>query len=228
MKNLLIIIVRIIAAVILSYIGYTFLYPHFLFPIEKFEYRLRLFSGFNWLMIPFIARLIVSLFFIMAFLLLFYWPKIKWVRFLAPLTVAIPFLINPVLPKDFKDEVPVLSENVNENFAELVQTSDRYLIAYLSAGCLYCRNAAKKIYVASLTSKTFPEVLVVSTSESIEELFAKTDTRFPYTLIDKDLFSELTEYQYPKIHLIENGKVVKKYNGYTFNYRVLANLSKKN
>jgi thioredoxin-related protein len=186
-----------------------------------------MFAGFNWLFIPILARLIVSLFFIAAFMFLFYWPRIKWIKFLAPLTIIIPFLINPVLPKDFKDVVEIVAQPVHEDISEFSPMADRYLLAYFSAGCLYCRNAAKKLYVASKTAENFPEILVISTSESIQDLFDITQTNFQYTLIDKEIFSELTEYQYPKIHLVENGVVVKKYNGYTFNYRVLNDLSKK-
>lgn len=227
MKNILIVTFRLLLAGALVYTGVKVLYPHIFFRIEKLEYFIIKLLPISWLVIPFISRFLIGLFFVISFLMALYWPRVSWLKYLSPLMLVIPFIINPVLPKDFKDEVAEVNENIHHELADFATSEERVLVAYLSANCLYCYNAAQKLYAAKLSSKHFPEVKVIGVTESINLLFEKTGTDFNYTLIDKDLFLQLTDYQYPKIHLVENGVIKKKYNGYTLNYRVMHNLSQK-
>lgn len=228
MKNILIVIFRLLLASVLVFAGVKVLYPHIFFRIEKLEYFIIKLFPISWLAVAFVSRFFIGLFFVAAFLLAMYWPKVTWMKYLSPLMLVIPFIINPVLPEDFKDEVVEVNEEIHHELTDFAGSEDRVLVAYLSANCLYCYNAAQKLYAAKLGSEYFPEVKVIGVTESINLLYEKTDTEFPYTLIDKDLFLQLTDYQYPKVHLVENGVVKKKYNGYTFNYRVLYNLSMQN
>lgn len=226
MKNF-ILILRFFLVLSLIWFAVSLLYPHHLFKIEKFEYFIREFLNISWLLVPFVARILIGLLFVISFLLFFYWKKTWWVIFLAPIMIGIPFILNPILLKNFERVSVASSLFLPDKLIEFANDEDEVLLAYLSASCLYCHNAAKKLFVAQQTSKYFPKVKVVGVSEEIEKLFSKTNTQFEYVLISKDEFLELTNYQYPKVHFIKNGKIERVYDGYSLNYKALHDFSKK-
>lgn len=227
MKDI-IIILRILLAGIFIWFGVKLLFPHNTFRIENFEYQLRGFLHLNWLAIPFLSRILIGLLFCTAFLLTFYWKKIKWLKYFTPLALIIPFIINPVFPKNLKDLTQEKNVIVHEDLKVAVRNNDKTIIALLTPSCRYCINAGKKLVAAKNSSKNFPQIILAGvTEEGVKELIEILDYEFEYILLGKDLFLELSEYQFPKIHLIENQKLMKVYDGYSLNYYVLNHLSKK-
>ena len=228
MKYILIIL-RILLASFIIWLASSILYPYKTFKVESFEYSLRTILHLNWLIIPFVSRILIGLLFCIAFLLLFYWKKIKWVRFLAPLSLVIPFIINPVFTKNFKDLTQEKNTFIHQEIEVAIKNNDKTIVALLTPSCRYCINAGKKLVAAKKTSKNFPPIILAGvTEEGVKELKEILDYDFEYILLGKDLFLELSEYQFPKIHLIENQKLAKVYDGHSLNYYVLNQLSKKN
>lgn len=221
------IIARFFLAVLFISIGISVLYPHNAFKIFIFENSIREIFKLGWLVIPFVSRLLIGLLFIASFLLLFYWKKIKWVRFLAPLVIIIPFITHPVSQKRLNYTTEIIDENIHEKLKEVIKKDEKLIVAYLTSSCKYCIIAGKKLVTAKKTSNKMPPILLAAaTMKGVEELQEILDYEFDYILLGQDLFLELSDYQFPKIHLVENQKIKRKYGFGTFNYGVLHYLSK--
>lgn len=223
-----VVLFRILIAGLTIWLGVSILYPHHNFRVESFEYSLRTILHLNWLIIPFASRLLIGLLFCIAFLLLFYWKKIKWIKYFTPLALSIPFIINPVFPKNFKDLNQEKNTFIHGEIEVVIKNDDKTIVALLTPSCRYCINAGKKLVAAKKTSKNFPSILLAGvTEEGVKELKGLLNYDFEYVLLGIDLFLELSEYQFPKIHVIENQKLKKVYDGHSLNYYVLNQLSKK-
>jgi len=217
------ILFRIICSSLLIFFGVKLLIPYELYPIEHFEFKLLQIFPFNWKMVSIFSRLIIGSLFAIAFLLLFYWKKIKWIKFLSLLMFPIPFIINPVFPNDYKDNKIDIKENpiFNSNFI----SNDKIQI-YASSKCLHCKEAIKKLQVAKELSVDFPEIIIISYNSKLSGFLKENEIEIPLDTISTRLFIEITGGVFPIFELIKNEKVIKKWNNTDFNYAVLDNLSK--
>lgn len=217
------IIIRIIIAALFSYVGLKFLLPHYLYPIEHFEQWLVEFLPFSWKVTSILARVIVGLFFVIAFFLLFYWEKIKWMKYVSVLMIFIPFIINPVFPENFKD----LTKEYNENAAFEIQNPEKEtILVYVSAKCSHCKEAMIELDIAKKKSEKFSEVKVISYNSKIQEFINDEELDLQLDTIPTKLFLKITKGSFPKFQLVKENKILKKWSNNEFNYAVLDNLSK--
>lgn len=216
------IVLRVLLAALCIFLGLKFLLPHNAYPIEHFEQFLASFLPFSWKVLSVLSRILVGLFFIMAFLFLFYWEKIKWTKYLSIFMISIPFIINPVFPENFKDNTPEYDENLS---FELENSSDETLLIYVSPKCLHCKEALIKLDKANKKSTKFKEVIVISYNNKIQEFLNKNQLDLSLQIISAKLFVEMTKGSFPKFQFVKNNKISKKWSNASFNYAVLDNLS---
>lgn len=214
--------IRILLAAIFIYIGLSFLLPHNAYPIEHFEQFLSTFLPFNWKFLAVFSRVLVGLFFIIAFLLLFYWEKIKWMKYVSILMLSIPFIINPVFPDSFKDVSPEYYEDIAFN---VENPNIETVLVYVSPNCLHCKEALIKLDRAKKNSANFSNVRVISYNYKIQNYMDEKELNLPLDSISPELFLKITKGSFPKFQFVKNSKILKKWSSSEFNYAVLDNLS---
>ena len=218
---------RIILAALLIFLGIKLLVPYYNYPIENFEYWLLQVLPISWKAAAVLSRFLVGVFFLTAFLLLFYFPKNKWLKrlsYLAPLMFFLPFIINTLYPEQLKDNSKKISQNLS--FPLDLKTDEPVLLAYLSFSCPHCKAAALKLKTAQIINKKFPKVIAVSYNSEMAIFFKENNINFPLEIISTEDFVKITEGSFPKFELVQNNKIITKYNPLQFNYAVMDNLSK--
>ncbi|MEX0813933.1 MAG: hypothetical protein WD048_17065 [Chitinophagales bacterium] len=158
--------------------------------------------------------------------------KWKWVKFpVVIILLSIPFVINPVYPQDFRDETSGLNEALEEKLFSENFNSNSFLLAVFSPGCKHCQRVGRAISVEKKTGDNFPEVKIAfgGKKEYSEEFLAQSNvSNLDYLNIEDKLFFELSGGRFPMILFVENDTIKKKWDGRTFNYFVLNELSKPN
>lgn len=216
--------IRILLSALLIFLGIKLLVPYHAYPIENFEYWILNIFPVSWKVVAILSRLLVGVLFIAAFLLLFYYPKIKWVAYLSVLMLAIPFVVNTIYPEQLVNHSIQISEELS--FPLDLKTDQPVLLAYLSYNCFHCKEAAIKLKTAQKINKNFPKVIAVTYNEKLDSFFIKNSIGFPIEIISSDDFLKITEGSYPKFELVQNGKIITKYDPYQLNYGVMDDLSK--
>lgn len=217
------IIVRILLASLFVYAGLKFLLPHNAYPIEHFEQTLINFFPFSWKLIAIFSRILVGLLFVIAFLLLLHWGKIKWMKYFSVLMISIPFIINPVFLENFKDNTQEYIEDMSFTIQE---SAIETVLIYVSPNCLHCKEALIKLKTAKKKSSNFPEIIVISYNLKIQEFMNEENINLKLETIPADLFLAVTKGTFPTFELVKDYKILKKWSNPQFNYAVLDNLSK--
>ena len=104
-----------------------------------------------------------------------------------------------------------LDEFLNEN-PHLTQ--GRKVVSFIGTGCKFCKLASRKLTVISNKANNFSDVFYVvwGTEETLNHFFEETHSyHFNNTLLPARIFIRITNGQMPLILLLENGKVIKKY-----------------
>ncbi len=162
--------------------------------------------------------------------------KFKWHKYLLMfLIIPLPFIFNPVFPNDFIDVSNTFSEhldiakvkklNKEINYDKLIRGEK--LIAFFSTSCPYCQISAKKMAVAN-TIGNFPSVFIIflGDEEGVKYFFDSSNTNFEYATTQNSTdFFEISGVSLPSISYLKEGVIKKKWNGRTFNYEVIRNLS---
>lgn len=103
------------------------------------------------------------------------------------------------------------SFNTGEPAEELKK--GKKIVCFFSTSCRFCRYSAKKL---SLIQKNFRDTLPIyyvlwGTEDSMQEFWEETQSyKFPYQLVEADIFFPLSGNQLPAIYFLENGIVAKK------------------
>ncbi len=157
--------------------------------------------------------------------------KFKWLKIpIALLSLVLPFILNPVYPQDFQDNSDQLSEVFFDNpeiAPALLPENDTRILAFFSPSCPHCENAAKKIYVSQkMTNFPKTEVWFLGKEEHAKTFFARTNTNFQYRLVEPELFLKTSGATFPSFVLLENGSITRRWDGRTFNFGVMHQLSR--
>ena len=217
---------EIFIAIILFLICFKFMLPWQEFPFEHYEYQVANYLPFNWKVISIISRMILGIVLVFATFLILRNKKVKFLKYFAIISISIPFILNPVFPKDLVDDSSKPSE-IQENlaFKSNYDLNKKTVLLYASPQCSYCKEAAFRLNEAKKRNKDFPEVLVVSYNRKLSKLFKEQKIELPIDSIDTGLFMKITEGSFPKFQLVENNELVRKWKPEGFNYAVLDNLS---
>lgn len=218
------IIIRVILSIALIFLGFKLLIPFKDYPMAHFEQWLIQIIPVSWKAISIIARIFDGFLFFIAFLLLFYWEKTKWTKYVSILMIAIPFIVNSVFPSHFKTQNVLLNEALF--FKPTKNTQEKTLFIYVSDNCFHCKEALKRISIAKEISNTFPAVHVISYNYKIQKFLEENQINFSLDSIDANIFIDATQGTFPKYELVQNNKTINKWYPSEFNYAVLDNLSK--
>lgn len=214
---------RILLAALLIFFGIKLLVPYYAYPIEHFEYQLLHILPISWKVVAVLSRILIGLMFVAAFLLLFYYPKIKWIKYVSLATLSIPFIVNTVYPEQLTDKAAPISEALS--FPLSFETNEPLLLAYLSYNCHHCKEAAIKLKHAQIINSKFPKVIAVTYNNKLDSFFIEKQIDFPIEMITPEDFIEITESSFPKFQLIKNNKIIGKWDPYELNYAVMDKLS---
>ncbi len=209
---------------LLIFIGLKLLLPFKDYPMAHVEQFLIQIIHFNWKTIAIVARVLVGFLFVLAFLLLFYWKKTKWTKYVAILMIAIPFIVNAVFPSQFKVQNNISNETLI--YLPTKNTQEKTLFIYVSNNCIHCKEALKRIYIAKNISNNFPEVHVVSYNTKIQSFMNENHINLSLDSISATQFMEITQGSFPKFELVKNNTIINKWHPTEFNYAVLDELSK--
>lgn len=155
--------------------------------------------------------------------------NLKWVKYVfGSVLFVLPFILNPVFPDDFED----VSTRVDEPFdtasvvsPKLKQLSEgKIFIAYFSVNCPFCLNAARKIAIAQKQHKNFPAVYVcmLGNQEQTDYFFDRANAKFDCDVMNSKDYSTLTHFAFPMFSWVEKGRVIRKWDGRTFNYGAMT------
>ena len=167
----------------------------------------------------------VNLFLLYSSPLSFNWKPSLILIVLAVLSIAIPFVVNPVnlhasdlnrmekVGYAFQDSL--LGEINYRNKVIDLKKGD-HIVAFFSMECSHCRKAAYKLHVISKRINTAPILMVLNGPEQmLPDFFAETKADFPYKLFNDKNFSKLTGPSFPVIFYLKNGVVIKKWGLHT-------------
>lgn len=148
-----------------------------------------------------------------------------FVAALAPISLGLPFIINPV---DYTYSSNNLNEVVNypleldllyspEDTAKveipnIELRKGKQIVAFLSLTCSHCRIAAKKFRLLKKNNPTLPIYFVLNGDKSmlIEFLDDTKTENIPHSFCLGKSFVQLSSAHLPRIYFLDNGIIVKK------------------
>ena len=93
-------------------------------------------------------------------------------------------------------------------------TQGRKVVGFIGTGCRFCKLASRKLTVISDKANNSSDVFYVvwGNEETLNHFFEETHSyRFNHSFLPVQVFLRITDGNMPLILLLENGKVIKKY-----------------
>ncbi|MEG2070179.1 MAG: DoxX family protein [Bacteroidales bacterium] len=140
--------------------------------------------------------------------------------------LVIPFAVFPmdtlynkiVSPNDKINESAFIKQQSDSSLMELNIGEGDYMVAFIAAGCKYCKISGKKInsiFENNKLDKSKLKMLIWGTEQKIEEYKQITGAdSFEYYLINPVAAVNITYGHFPSFAFVHNGKIVK-----SFDYR---------
>jgi hypothetical protein len=147
-------------------------------------------------------------------------------------TVVLSFLFNPLVREtkvvNNATYLPVelLYENMDYIKPAKDLTKGKYIIAFMSYTCPYCKTAAKKINLLKKQNSNLPFYIVVGGKpENEKQFFDKTCLQGVdyFNNPENDVFWKLAGDRIPAIYLIDNGKIYRQIHYSALNKKELEN-----
>ena len=217
-------LIKIITSLLLFLLGYKLMLPWSSFAFEHFEYKVVEILPFGWKIVSVISRLLIGLLFILGFYLLLDIKKYKWIKYLSLISVIIPFIINPVFPEDW---VNSSKENMEEFSLSMSKekVDSAVFVAYFVEGCKFCKEAALKLEVAKKKSESFPEILILSNDDKLDNYFVENNLPYKVKIVTLKELLQNSGGSFPYFQLVNKDKVIAEWHNKDFNYAVLDHLS---
>jgi len=160
--------------------------------------------------------------------------KKKWLypALLIPLTMAVPFIMNPVDYQytsnnleekiNYPLELNLLYDSQDTAVVQIPKTELRkgkQVLAFLSLTCGHCRIAAKKFRLLKKENPQLPIYFILNGDRSaLTEFIADTRAdNIPYSFCLGKTFIHLASSRLPRIYYLDNGIVVKKVDYFELN-----------
>jgi hypothetical protein len=87
----------------------------------------------------------------------------------------------------------------------------KYIIAFLSPHCPYCRMAAYKMHLMKEKNPLLPFFMVIGGKSDLKDFWDKTKAQnIPYTRLEANAFYKLAGYSWPAIYWVKDSRVVAK------------------
>ena len=156
---------------------------------------------------------------------------LRWVKYTIMLgLLPWPFILNPVYPQDFRDNQAEVKKPLETEFLSDSIEPRTFLMVFFTPGCRHCQRVAKKISIAEKRSIHFPATIAVfpGEPEHVQYFMKRSNTNLNHVIIAAEEFARLSNGVYPTLLLVDDDNIKKIWNGRTFNYAVVNNLSKPN
>lgn len=87
----------------------------------------------------------------------------------------------------------------------------KYVIAFLSPHCPYCRRAAYKMHLMKDNNPSLPIFFVIGGESDLKDFWENTKAQnVPYTRLERNAFFKLAGYSWPAIYWVKDSRVVAK------------------
>ena len=166
-------------------------------------------------------------------------PRKRWqqiILILCGLTILVmPTILNPIFPDQLTDQTAKLNLSLEEAFgpapnlpdALAKRTDQTYLVAFFTPGCMHCRNIARRLVLSAEQSPDFELGTAVFYGDETyaAEFYKATGYQTETNYVEREQFMQITQGSFPKIFYVKDGRVSRRWNGYTMNYFVLDALT---
>ncbi len=152
--------------------------------------------------------------------------KPLWLILSIIILAGLPFILNPVYlyassPEDENVHIPLKTELIAPLLIEndtINLTKGKHLLLLASATCTHCKTMAYKLDIFKKTENLQNIYIVFKgkpDSTEIEQFFKDSNSSLPYTYLNDYYIFDITRGIFPSIILINNGYIVKYWNGKT-------------
>jgi uncharacterized membrane protein YphA (DoxX/SURF4 family) len=157
-----------------------------------------------------------------------------WVGFfLILLSIAAPFVLNPVKLSDnvhqsvepFELDIAGIPKHFIDGDS-LALNDGEVIVAFFSVSCKHCKNVAYKLSIAQ-EKYDLPRIVTVfiGKEEKLPDFWKDSNSNFPHVFFkDKRVF-KITSGKFPTIMHIKEGLVINHWTGSTFTYEEVEKLS---